>query len=112
MHEKQKMFKILSKKINETIIVESDGFPQYRRRSNTHTIVKNEISLDNGHVVSYNKRLLLKYQEHINMDWCNQCSSIKYLFKYIHKCFDIITASIVQSKGGISTSGGAIDEIQ
>lgn len=46
------------------------------------------------------------------MEWFNQCSTIEYLFKYIHKGFDKITASIVQSKGGISTSGGAIDEIQ
>lgn len=44
--------------------------------------------------------------------WCNQCSSIKYLFKYIHKGYDRINASIVQPKGGSSTSGVACDEIQ
>ncbi|KAI5442706.1 hypothetical protein KIW84_011659 [Lathyrus oleraceus] len=108
----KKCSKFYPKKFNETTIVDYDGFPQYRRRSNTHTIVKNGISLDNKHVVSYNKRLLLKYQGHTNMELCNQCSTIKYLFKYIHKGFDRITTSIVQSKGGISTSGGAIDEIQ
>lgn len=107
----KKCSKFYLKKFNGTTIVDTDGFPQYRRRSNTQTIVKNGISLDNRHVVSYNKRLSLKFQGYINMEWCNQCSTIKYLFKYIHNGFDRIIASIVQAKGGNSTSGGAIDEI-
>ncbi|MCH79515.1 helicase-like protein, partial [Trifolium medium] len=93
----------------EDTIVDQDGFPVYRRRSNSHIIVKNGIELDNRHVVPYNPILLLKYRGHINMEWCNQRSSIKYLFKYIHKGYDRISATITSTRGDRNTE---VDEIK
>lgn len=107
-----KCSKFFPKKYTEQTIVDVDGYPVYKRSSNTHTIVKNGITLDNRHVVPYNPRLLLKYQAHINMEWCNQSTSIKYLFKYIHKGYDRITASIVNSNQQIRTVQQPIDEIK
>jgi len=48
---------------NTTTIFE-DGFPHYRRKDNSITIVKNHISLKKCSVVSYNFKLLLKFQTH------------------------------------------------
>ncbi|WJX28192.1 DNA helicase [Trifolium repens] len=91
--------KFFPKKWKEETVVDQEGFPVYRRRRNGHTITKNKITLDNRHVVPYNPRLLLKYQAHINMEFCNQRTSIKYLFKYIHKGYDRISATVVGNNG-------------
>lgn len=48
------------------------------------------------HVVPYHRGLLVKYQGHINVEWCNRSMSIKYLFKYIGKGRD--TATVVMKK--------------
>jgi len=112
MTKNNKCSKFFPKKFIEQTIVDQDGYPVYKRSSNTHTIVKNGIALDNRHVVPYNKKLLLKYQAHINMEWCNQGSSIKYLFKYIHKGYDRITARVVPSQQRTHTVQQPVDEIK
>jgi len=110
--KKNKCSKFFPKKFIERTIVDKDGYRVYRRSSKTHTIVKNGITLDNRYVVPYNTTLLLKYQAHINMEWCNQSSSIKYLFKYIHKGYDRIAARVVPAEQNARTIQQPVDEIK
>nr|GEW52371.1 hypothetical protein [Tanacetum cinerariifolium] len=85
--------KILKKYSNRTTN-DSAGYPIYRRREDGKFVEKNCVCLDNVFVVPYNSYLLKKYQAHINVEWCNQAGSIKYLFKYINKGPDRVTAMI------------------
>lgn len=74
--------------------LDDDGYPIYKRRDLGHVVEKGGVVLNNQNVVPYNPYLLRRFQAHINVEWCNQISAIKYLFKYINKGPDRVTISI------------------
>ena len=88
---KDKWTKHFPKRFIEETTIDEEGFPIYRRRNDGRTIEKNKIILDNRYVVPDNVDLLVKYQSHLNVEWCNRSQSIKYLFKYINKGLDRAT---------------------
>ncbi|XP_057792157.1 uncharacterized protein LOC131008997 [Salvia miltiorrhiza] len=92
--------KYFSKKYVDVTTVDESGYPVYRRRNNGNVILKNGVSLDNRYVVPHNRFLLMKYGGHVNVEWCNQSRSVKYLFKYINKGNDRVTTSFYQSNTG------------
>ncbi|CAN1327045.1 ATP-dependent DNA helicase pif1 [Linum perenne] len=90
-----KCTKHFPKKYCSQTTFDEDGFPRYRRRENGSFVTANNITVDNRFVVPYNRYLLLRFQEHINLEFCNKSRSIKYLFKYINKPPDRANAAII-----------------
>ncbi|CAN1164776.1 hypothetical protein LINPERHAP2_LOCUS25769 [Linum perenne] len=56
--------------------IDEDGFPRYRRSENDRVIVKSNDELDNRFVVPYNRYLLLRFNAHINVEFCNKSRSL------------------------------------
>ncbi|GAU27991.1 hypothetical protein TSUD_373870 [Trifolium subterraneum] len=108
---KNRCFKCFPKRFVNNTIIDSDGYPVYRRRDNGVFIQKGEHFADNRFVVPYNRHLLLKYNAHINVEWCNQSRSTKYLFKYVNKGHDRVTAGFYHGNND-GDSACVVDEIK
>ena len=94
--------------------IDDDGYPVYRRRNSGVSAIKGKYTYDNSYVVPHNRYLLLKYEAHINVEWCNRSRAIKYLFKYLNKGPDRATIVIqdnVTLQAGKETIV-AVDEIK
>ncbi|GJW63800.1 hypothetical protein Tco_0115684 [Tanacetum coccineum] len=89
-----KCSKNFPKKFNDATFIDESGYAIYKRSDNGRTVMKQGAELDGRYVVPYNLTLLKRYQAHINVEWCNQFGSIKYLFKYINKGPDRVTAVV------------------
>ncbi|GKA24180.1 helicase [Tanacetum coccineum] len=100
----------------EETVIDEDGYPIYHRRNNKVTAKKGKFTYNNQHVVPYNRYLLLKYQTHINVEWCNRSKAIKYLFKYLNKgpnrATIVIQENVTTGADGASVQISQVDEIK
>ncbi|XP_072053051.1 uncharacterized protein [Arachis hypogaea] len=99
------------KEFRQRTLIDEAGFFKYRRTDNGRTMKKRECVLDNKFIVSYNPELLLKFGCHINVEYTCQTSSIKYLFKYVHKGNDCVTATLYNA-GDPSETTQVVDKIR
>ena len=74
--------------------INTNGYPIYRRKNTGSTVTlkrgNKEYQVDNRWTVPYNRYLLLKFDCHINVEFCASITSVKYIFKYVyikgHEC--------------------------
>nr|GFA33686.1 hypothetical protein [Tanacetum cinerariifolium] len=80
----------------EDTFITRDGWPHYRRPNNGRKVQvgRQNIMLDNRFVVPHNNDLIVKYDCHINVEWCNQGTLVTYPSSYLHKCLDRATVVI------------------
>ncbi|XP_072087119.1 uncharacterized protein [Arachis hypogaea] len=86
--------KFSPKEFRQRALIDEAGFPKYRRTDNGRTVKKKECILNNKFIIAYNPELLLNFGCHINVKYTCQKSSIKYLFKYVHKGNDHTTTTL------------------
>ncbi|OMO96975.1 DNA helicase PIF1, ATP-dependent [Corchorus olitorius] len=70
---------------HDSTTIDENGFVVYRRRDDGNYSIKTKIRLDNRFVVPHNVNLLMRYQAHINVQWCDKRMLVKYLFKHVHR---------------------------
>lgn len=99
------------KKYNLSASLDDDGFAIYRRRDTSLHITCKDVKLDNRCIVPYNPMLFMKYQSHINIEYCHKSNFIKYLFKYINKGVDRVTMSLSNDETSDKIQN-SIDEIK
>ncbi|XP_072054265.1 uncharacterized protein [Arachis hypogaea] len=103
--------KFYIKEFRQRTLIDEAEFPKYRRTDNGRTVKKKECVLDNKFIVPYNPELLLKFGCHINVEYTCQTSSIKYLFKYVHKDNDRIIVTLYNT-GDPSKATQVVDKIR
>ena len=86
-------------------IMNSDGYPSYKRRSpqnggNTFEVKRGEeiITIDNSWIVPYCPFLSRAFQCHINVEYCSSIKSIKYVCKYVLKVSTFVYICFVSKK--------------
>ena len=92
MHERWKCKKRFPEQFLLHTQHDGEGYPNCRRRSeedggNTFDIQLrgNKFTVDNRWIVPYCPLLSKIFKAHINVEFCNSVSSIKYICKYINK---------------------------
>lgn len=86
--------KFYPKEFCEHTYILQNGFTQYARPNNQIVVTKNWVDIDNRFIVPHNVDLVVKYQDHINLESVNHDGMHKYLFKYVTKVYDCSRAGI------------------
>ncbi|XP_072073467.1 uncharacterized protein [Arachis hypogaea] len=103
--------KYYPKTFSKTTVIDDSGYPSYRRRDTGVVTEKKGVHMDNRNVVPYNAYLLMFYQAHVNVEYCNKSNAIKYLFKYVNKGPDRVAVGVTKEASS-GEDAQVIDEIK
>ncbi|CAI9284569.1 unnamed protein product [Lactuca saligna] len=76
------------RQFNETTLQGKDSYLVYQRRDNGIEVDIRGNKMDNRWVVTYNPKLLMMFNCHMNVEFCSSITFVKYVFKYIYKGHD------------------------
>jgi hypothetical protein len=96
----------------ETTLQGKNSYPIYRRRDDGQKVKIRREWLDNRWVVPYNPILLMRYNCHINVEVCSSIKCAKYIYKYVFKVHDRVSASINQAPANMDGQPLVINEIK
>ncbi|XP_072063920.1 uncharacterized protein [Arachis hypogaea] len=103
--------KYYPKTFSKNTVIDDSGYPSYRRRDTGVVTEKKGVHMDNRNVVPYNAYLLMSYQAHVNVEYCNKSNAIKYLFKYVNKGPDRVAVGVTKEVSS-GEDAQVIDEIK
>ena len=86
--------KYYPREFRDATVVNSEGYPEYRRQNNGRFVTRQRMNMDNRWVVPHNRYLCAKYDAHINVEVCTTVAAIKYVYKYVYKGNDRAQAMI------------------
>ncbi|CAB0044289.1 unnamed protein product [Trichogramma brassicae] len=88
-----KCTKKFPKQYNDETKMDENGYPNYRRRNNTHAMI-NGTKVDNRWVVPYCPKLIQMFNCHMNIEIVTSIRSVKYIYKYVTKGHDAANVTI------------------
>ncbi|XP_019097485.1 PREDICTED: uncharacterized protein LOC109131243 [Camelina sativa] len=103
--------KFFPKPFMNNTIVDNAGYPIYRRRNDGRVVEKRGFQYYNSYVIPYNRDLSLRFRAHINVEWCNQTRSVKYLFKYITKAVEKLPFHLPEQELAIYNKDDPIEDV-
>ena len=96
-----KCIKKFPKKFNEETKMSPNGYAEYRRRDNGRFVYRSGQQLNNQFVVPFNPTLCRIFDAHINVEVCVTVKAVKYLYKYIYKNVDYLSAELLNENDEI-----------
>ena len=95
-------------RLRDETLLKDNSYAQTRRRSELHggNVIRWKkkgadgqwCSVDNGYVIRYNPKILLKYECHANLEMCQGLASLKYVCGYMTKGYDMACFRLLKEK--------------
>ena len=79
---------------NVQTILKYDGYPEYARPDNGHTVYKGDKTYNDTQVVLHPRELIVEFNCHINLEVCATIKAIKYVHMYVYKGPDCATLQV------------------